>query len=785
MLQLKNVGLDYPVGGKSVHALRRVNLTLGPRGLVLVCGASGSGKSALVRILSGRELPSRGEIAVYGENTARWSELRRSAWRRRVGDTSGELLLPDRTAAENAALSARMAGWRAGDARRQAARTLAALGLSDRGDALPGELSGQERRLAALGCALAREPELLLADEPTEGLERETAARVIELLRTQAADRLVVVFTRDEELLGGAEDHAFRLEEGEIVRLRESPDEAPTSAPAPPPPAPVLTEAMGNLFRPRGRAAVRLLGAFLSVLAVCLGLAALRGAELRGLTLQSETLAAYPLVLERQSVTSGDLEGLSDYLETEIDPRGATVQRTYAVSPRIYSLNARGEVRQVSPETDTGTALWTEMPKGEELQKTGYELVSGRWPNRYDEAAVLLDSQGSLDRACLRALGLTGEEAAAGLNYTDLLRLSFRVVLPTGEYVRSADGTWSYLGGDEEFMADMVRNSLPLKIVGILRPVRTGAADVRIGGALYMGDLTDWVIDSVMDSRVVTEQLASPERDVLTGLTFNDGTLDSDTAAMRQLLKNRVTASSGAYQVELYRQLTGEKVDETASQDLLLQLLDAMTGEEVDALFDREIGQYISAGSLEDNLRSFGALDARTLTGLRIYARTFAYRGELSGLLGRYRERVSYTDTAAAVISTGASLLENQGRVLPLLRAVLIALGALGVILTAALPLLTRRREIAVLRSLGMPGGAAANVLVWETVLPVLLGAVAGALAALLAARLSGTLNDGLTWQTALLTVVAAGLLGALSARLGAGDVSRRSSAEALRLAEE
>ena len=160
MLQLKNVGLDYPAGGSTAHALRRINLTLSGPGLMLIHGPSGSGKSALLRLIAGQEEPSRGEIAVDGENTARWNEARRSSWRRRVGEASEALLLSDRTAAENAVLSARMAGWKGSDARAQAADALAALGLTERAEALPGEMTALERKLTALACALARDPAL-------------------------------------------------------------------------------------------------------------------------------------------------------------------------------------------------------------------------------------------------------------------------------------------------------------------------------------------------------------------------------------------------------------------------------------------------------------------------------------------------------------------------------------------------------------------------------------------------------------------------------------------------
>ena len=784
MLQLRNVGLDYLDGGDTVHALRRINLTLSGTGLVLISGPTGSGKSTMLRVLAGREDPSRGEIALDGENTARWNETRRSAWRRRVGDASEELLLPDRTAAENAALSARMAGWRGADARRQASDALAALGLSDRSRALPGEMTARERKLTAIGCALARDPEILLLDEPFEGLDAITVQQVRELLTERASVRMVVAFSRDPMLFDGAEDTAAELEEGEIVSLRNEPEAGPpVPAPAPASAGPAM--ALASLFRPRGKAAVRLFGMFASVLAVCLGLACLQGAQRRASALQAETLAAYPLVLGKDSVTSGDLESLAAFLDREIDPHGAQIQRSRALTPQIYSLGADGRIRQVTPDEENGTALWTELPRGEELQHTGYDLVSGRWPNRYDEAAVLLDSQGSLDRACMQALGLSSEEAAAGLNYMDLLRLSFRVVLPTGEYVQNVDGTWGYLGGDESFLNDMVRNSLPLKIVGILRPVQTGAADVRIGGVLYMSELTDWVTESINTSRIVTEQRSDPSRDVLTGLPFNDGTLDSDLAAKRQLLKSRVSASSGAYQVQLYQRLTDDKVDETAAEELLLQLLDGMEEEKVTELFDQEIGRYISAGSLEDNLRSFGVLDAGELAGLRIYALSFAYRGKLASILNRYEQRVSYTDPAAAVISAGASMLESQGTVFPVLRWVLLCLGALGVILASALPLLTRKRETAVLRALGLPGDRAAGALVWEALLLGLLGSAAGTLGALLIQSFVSAFREGLPWSTALLIGAGAAILGAVSARIAAGDTSRRSPAEALRRAEE
>ena len=93
MLQLKNAALESAAGKRSVHALRCLHLVLPDTGLVVLTGASGSGKTALLRLLAMTEIPSRGEIFIGGENTARWSESRRSAWRRECAAADEALLL--------------------------------------------------------------------------------------------------------------------------------------------------------------------------------------------------------------------------------------------------------------------------------------------------------------------------------------------------------------------------------------------------------------------------------------------------------------------------------------------------------------------------------------------------------------------------------------------------------------------------------------------------------------------------------------------------------------------
>ena len=152
MIQLKNAALESSAGKKSVHALRCLNVTLPETGLVVLTGASGSGKTALLHLLALRETPSRGEILIGGENTARWSEARRSAWLRECAAADEALLFADLTLSENAERAAVLAGFSGRDARENAREALALLGLEGAAGVYPDRLSGEQRRQGTAVC---------------------------------------------------------------------------------------------------------------------------------------------------------------------------------------------------------------------------------------------------------------------------------------------------------------------------------------------------------------------------------------------------------------------------------------------------------------------------------------------------------------------------------------------------------------------------------------------------------------------------------------------------------
>jgi lipoprotein-releasing system ATP-binding protein len=183
-VQARGLAKAYRDGERAVSVLRGADLDVDAGEMVAVVGPSGSGKSTLLHLLGALDRPDAGSIAIGGVDVNRLDGAAAAAFRNRsVGFVfQFHQLLPDFTALENVALPARIAGRGARAARDRAAALLAEVGLSARLDHFPSELSGGESQRVALCRALALEPPLLLADEPTGNLDPASGEQVFELL---------------------------------------------------------------------------------------------------------------------------------------------------------------------------------------------------------------------------------------------------------------------------------------------------------------------------------------------------------------------------------------------------------------------------------------------------------------------------------------------------------------------------------------------------------------------------------------------------------------------------
>jgi putative ABC transport system ATP-binding protein len=224
ILELSRVSKVYGEGRATrVEALRDVSLSIRRGESMAVLGPSGSGKSTLLHILGCLDRPTAGVVRLEGLATAGLRDAELAAVRnRKIGFVFQAFhLLPNETALENVALPLLYRGMGAFRARARAAEALSAVGLTHRARHRPGELSGGEQARVAIARALGKEPEILLADEPTGNLDSRSGAAILDLL-VEANRRGVtlVIITHDPAVAGRTGRHAHLLDGGLVEERR-------------------------------------------------------------------------------------------------------------------------------------------------------------------------------------------------------------------------------------------------------------------------------------------------------------------------------------------------------------------------------------------------------------------------------------------------------------------------------------------------------------------------------------------------------------------------------------
>ncbi len=225
IVELQNVSKVFP---PNLVALDQINLTVEKGEMIFVTGPSGAGKSTLLELLYRAEIPTQGRVVVDGRDLARLKHKQIPFLRRTIGTVFQDYkLLPRRTVAENVLFSLEVIGVSEREAKKRMRYVLELVNLIDKANLFPSELSGGEQQRVSIARALANNPPLFLADEPTGNLDWATSWELMELLKqVNLQGTTVIMATHNEDIVRKVGCHTVILERGKIVSETIQPEAA-------------------------------------------------------------------------------------------------------------------------------------------------------------------------------------------------------------------------------------------------------------------------------------------------------------------------------------------------------------------------------------------------------------------------------------------------------------------------------------------------------------------------------------------------------------------------------
>ena len=223
MVEVRGVSREFYTAGVTVHAVQDVTIEVSRGEFLAIIGRSGSGKTTLLNIIAGLDKPTHGTVSIDGADITRYGDAEMTELRRhKIGFVFQSFgLLPLLSAAENIELALRIAGAGLRERNRRTNELLDLVGLGPRSDHRPYELSGGEQQRVAVARALANEPPLLIADEPTGELDSTTGAQIFQLLRDVAASGVTVITATHDPFVIEHVDRVVEMSDGALIPRNE------------------------------------------------------------------------------------------------------------------------------------------------------------------------------------------------------------------------------------------------------------------------------------------------------------------------------------------------------------------------------------------------------------------------------------------------------------------------------------------------------------------------------------------------------------------------------------
>lgn len=494
--------------------------------------------------------------------------------------------------------------------------------------------------------------------------------------------------------------------------------------------------------------------------------------------------------------TSNNLDNFKKYIEDNreaFDECCNDVQFKYSTQLNIYRADTENGVVKVNPSTlmdnmpmDESMAsmassmssmtqsfsVWTELIGDAELMDAQYDVIAGRMPEKYNEVVLIVDGNNQINELVVYALGLKNQEEftknimaalASGealetndvneFSYDEILDMKFKLVLSADYYVKDAKtGLWSDNSENAYFVKKLVDEGEEIKIVGILKPDENNTLSIGTGGIGYTRELMDYAITETKKRDIVKEQLASTEKDVLTGyefsnLTVNDFDLaDVDLSLIDFTYLDYTPFLSMAEEMDMSQVNIMDMASMFGFDDMSNLQKKLMEGflndEQVLALKQAYVDTLAAKSSFEGTLEKIGYSTDESPSSIALYPKSFEDKEQLNELIDYYNKQVEKeghpeskikcTDYIGLLMNSITTIIDIVTYVLVAFVAISLVVSSIMIGIITYISVLERTKEIGILRSIGASKKDVARVFNAETAVIGFCAGVIGILSTLL-----------------------------------------------------
>jgi len=758
MLELKNISKIYELGKKKdkdyqqVEALNNVSIKFREHEFVSILGPSGCGKTTLLNIVGGLDKYSSGDLIINGKSTKEFKDRDWDVYRNHsVGFVFQSYnLIPHQTVLQNVELALTLSGISRDERRVRAKEALTRVGLEDKINAKPNQLSGGQMQRVAIARALVNNPEVILADEPTGALDSKTSVQIIDLLKEISKEKLVVMVTHNPELAETYSTRIIRLKDGELV---DDTNPVPEDEIIPVRENNMKRKSMSffsalnlsfkNLLTKKARTILVSFAGSIGIIGIAVILSISTGVQNYIDKTEEETLSSYPITIEEttfdigsfmangssrkttcnegeicsnnimgdllsattSSQISNNLEEFKTYLDNndEIKNLVNDIKYHYGFDLQIYKNDTN--LVKVNPNMLASALMggnnssdmamnmmysnqnvFTELMDNDRLLESQYDIVKGRFPKKYNELVLIVDENNQLTDYTMYALGLKDQKDILELQQNIMNNIPYENVVTSYSYNEILGMKYKLVLNTDYYVKE---NGLWIdkrNDLGFLKNIVDNGLELEIVGIL------------------------KPSEDAQTSLSDVIG-----------------------YTSDLVKYVMNENNNSNIAKE---QKSNVNTNVFTNTSFDGLMSSY------DTNLRLLGVTETSKPTSIDIYPKSFEDKETIKEIINDYNQDkkdngneddvITYTDYVGVLMSGITGIIDVITIVLIGFVAVSLVVSSIMIAIITYISVLERTKEIGILRAIGASKKDISRVFNAETFIEGLIAGVLGILVTLL-----------------------------------------------------